>query len=30
MTFSDHPAGQKPGSFSRDRVLEELTQGQPK
>ena len=30
MTFQDFPPRQKPGSFSLDRVLEELQQGQPK
>ncbi|MEJ2089992.1 MAG: arylsulfatase [Gammaproteobacteria bacterium] len=29
-TFRDFPPRQKPGSFSLDRVLEELQQGQPK
>ena len=29
-TFQDFPPRQKPGSFSLDRVLEELQQGQPK
>lgn len=30
QTFQDYPPRQKPGSFSRDRVLEKLQQGQPK
>lgn len=30
MTFQEFPPRQKPGSFSLDRVLEELEQGQPK
>ena len=30
MTFQEFPPRQKPGSFSLDRVLEELQQGQPK
>ena len=30
MTFQAFPPRQKPGSFSLDRVLEELAQGQPK
>ncbi len=30
MTFKDYPPRQKPGSFSLDRVLEELQEGQPK
>jgi arylsulfatase len=30
MTFKDFPPRQKPGSFSLDRVLEELQEGQPK
>jgi arylsulfatase len=30
QTFQDFPPRQKPGSFSLDRVLEELEQGQPK
>ena len=30
MTFQQFPPRQKPGSFSLDRVLEELAQGQPK
>ena len=29
-TFQDFPPRQKPGSFSLDRVLEELQEGQPK
>ncbi len=29
-TFAEFPPRQKPGSFSLDRVLEELQQGQPK
>ncbi len=29
-TFQEYPPRQKPGSFSLDRVLEELQQGQPK
>jgi arylsulfatase len=30
VTFQEFPPRQKPGSFSLDRVLEELQQGQPK
>ncbi len=30
MTFQEFPPRQKPGSFSLDRVMEELQQGQPK
>jgi len=30
MTFNEYPARQKPGSFSLDRVLDELSKGQPK
>lgn len=30
LTFAEFPPRQKPGSFSLDRVLEELQQGQPK
>ena len=30
MTFQEFPPRQKPGSFSLDRVLEELQEGQPK
>ena len=29
-TFAQFPPQQKPGSFSLDRVMEELAQGQPK
>jgi hypothetical protein len=29
-TFKEFPPRQKPGSFSLDRVLEELQEGQPK
>jgi arylsulfatase len=29
-TFQEFPPRQKPGSFSLDRVLEELQEGQPK
>ena len=30
QTFRDYPPRQKPGSFSLDRVLEELQEGQPR
>jgi arylsulfatase len=30
QTFIDFPPRQKPGSFSLDRVMEELSEGQPK
>jgi arylsulfatase len=30
QTFQEFPPRQKPGSFSLDRVLEELAEGQPR